>query len=387
MKAIEMKKGIYWVGGIDWDLRNFHGYLTQRGSTYNSYLIIDEKVVLIDAVKHYLHEELMERVASIIDPSKIDIVISQHVEMDHSGSIPKLMEFLPKNTPIYTSMMGEKGLKAHYGEGWNFIVAKPGDEISIGKKTLHFVPVPMVHWPDNMMTYLKEDKILFSNDAFGQHLASTERFDDEYPFDITMHEAKKYYANIVFPFDTQTQNALKAADDIDIEMIAPSHGLIWRKNVPAIVKEYHKWAHNESREKAVIVFDTMWHSTEMIANALKSELENKNIDVRFCSLQSNHISDIMTEILDAKYIFVGSPTLNNQMMPTVASFLTYMKGLKPRKRIAMAFGSYGWGGQSVGYVENELKETGLELLPQIRINYIPNKEALEKEVKDKLKDL
>ena len=375
MKAIQIKENVYWVGGVDWELRNFHGYLTQRGSTYNSYLIIDKKITLIDNVKYYLYDEMIQRISSIIDPSKIDIIIQNHVEMDHSSSLPMLMKVCP-NATIYCSPNGEKGLRLHYKQDWNFHPVQSGDSISIGERNIQFLLTPMVHWPDNMVSYCPEDKILYSNDSFGQHIASSERFDDEYPFNIIIEEARKYYANIVLPYGKQVQKELEAASTLNFDTICPSHGVIWRSHVAEIIAEYVKWASNQTEEKAVIVFDTMWKSTEKIATAIQNSFENKHVHVRMANLQCNHISDIMTELITAKYICVGSPTLNNNILPTVSAFLTYMRGLAPKNRIGLAFGSYGWGGQSVDIVENILKDCGFEILPQIRLQYIPDQTQL-----------
>ena len=223
---------------------------------------------------------------------------------------------------------------------------------------------------------------MFSNDSFGQHIASSERFDDEYPYNIIMEEAKKYYANIVLPYGNMVQKELKAAAKLDIEIIAPSHGLIWRKHIPQIVEKYKKWSENKADEKALIIYDTMWKSTEKIAVAVQDAFENMNIKTRKLNLRVNHISDIMTEVLNSKYICVGSPTLNNNMLPTVASFLTYLKGLAPKNRFGLAFGSYGWGGQSIGLVENELKSCKFDLLNKIKVNYIPRKQELKKITQD-----
>ena len=386
MKPSEIKKGVYWVGGIDWDLRNFHGYLTQLGSTYNSYLIIDEKITLIDGVKHYLFDEMLARISKIIDPRKIDYIIQNHIEMDHSGSLPKLMKLAP-NATIVTSSNGEKGLKLHYKKDWNFKIVSSGDSLNLGKRSINFVLTPMVHWPDNMVSYCPEEKILFSNDAFGQHIASSERFDDEYSFDVLMKEARKYYANIVLPYGTQVQKALEATAGLDIKIIAPSHGLIWRSKISEIVNEYQKWSSNRTEEMALIIYDTMWKSTMKIAYEIQNAFENCDIHTKMFNLQKNHISDIMTDILTAKYICVGSPTLNNNIMPTVASFLTYLKGLAPKNRVGLAFGSYGWGGQSVGIIYEILKNCGFEMLDKIRIQYIPDSKIL-KEIREKLvKDL
>lgn len=375
MKAVKIKEGIYWVGGIDWDLRNFHGYLTQRGSTYNAYLIIDEKITLVDNVKYYLFNEMIERISSIIDPEKIDYIIQNHVEMDHSSSLPMLKAICPK-AKIFTSPNGEKGLKLHYRKDWEYHAVKHGENISLGKRSITFVHTPMVHWPDNMLSYCPEEKILFSNDAFGQHIASSERFDDEYPINIILEEARKYYANIVLPYGKQVQKVLEAAGGLDFDTICPSHGLIWRKHLKDIITEYHKWATNEAEEKALIIYDTMWKSTEKMAAAIREAFEALDIPVHMANLQYNHISDIMTELITAKYVCIGSPTLNNNILPTVAAFLTYMKGLAPKDRIGLAFGSYGWGGQSVGIVEDILKECSFNLLPSFKVQYIPSAEQL-----------
>lgn len=375
MKAVPVKDNIYWVGAIDWDLRNFHGYLTQRGSTYNAYLVMDETITLIDTVKHYLCDEMMERISSVVDPAKIGCVISNHVEMDHSGSLPNVAAIAPQAV-ILTSQNGAKGLPAHFGTGLNIKAVTAGETFSTGRYTFSFIPTPMVHWPDNMLTYLTQERILFSNDAFGQHLATAERFDDEYPLDIIMQEARKYYANIVLPYGEQAKKALAAAAPLAIDVIAPSHGIIWRQHIPKILEAYQAWASHKTMEKAVIVFDTMWGSTQKIARAVARAFEHQGIRAMMMSLQTNHISDIMTEIIDAKYICVGSPTLNNNMLPTVSAFLTYMRGLAPKDRIGLAFGSYGWGGQSVGQVEEVLRECGFTLLESIKIKYVPDEDAL-----------
>lgn len=375
MKPVKIKENIYWVGGIDWNLRNFHGYLTQRGSTYNAYLIIDEKITLIDTVKHYLTDELLERISCIIDPSKIDYIVSNHVEMDHSGGLPRMMEIAP-NATIITSPNGEKGLKAHYKKDWNFKIVKGGDSLSLGRNTLDFILTPMVHWPDNMVCYLEQEKILFSNDSFGQHLSSSERFDDEIELAIVMEEARKYYANIVLPYSAQVTKALEQASKLDISMIAPSHGIIWRSHIKDIISSYLKWSSNTTDKKALVIYDTMWHSTEKIAYTIAKTLEDKGYTITMATLQNTHISDIMTDVINAEYICVGSPTLNNNILPTVASFLTYLKGLSPKGRKAIAFGSYGWGGQSPEIVKDYLTESGFEVVDTIKMKYIPSDDEL-----------
>ncbi len=375
MKAKKIVEGIYWVGGIDWNVRNFHGYLTQRGTTYNAYLIIDEKITLIDTVKPGLEKEMLARISSIIDPSQIDYVVSNHVEMDHSGALPIIMEKAP-NATIITCPKGDVGLKLHYKKDWNFKTVQTGDTVSLGKRTLEFILTPMVHWPDNMLTYVQEEKILFSNDAFGQHLATSVRFDDEYPLDIIILEARKYYANIVLPYPKPVRNALKASEKLDIQIIAPSHGVIWRQNVNTIIKEYHNWVSNKVKKKALIIYDSMWKSTEKIAYEIQTVFEDSGYAAPVFNLQFNHMSDIMTEVLTAEYVCVGSPTLNKNILPSVAGFLTYFQGLAPKGRKGIAFGSYGWGDQSIPKIVEFLSKSGIEIIDTYKVKFVPGDEEL-----------
>ncbi len=381
LQAHQIKPKVYWVGGIDWDIRNFHGYTTNRGTTYNAYLIIDKKIVLVDTVKHYLFDEKLALIHTVIDPAKIDYIISNHVEMDHSGSLPKLADVAP-NATIITSTRGEKGLQRHYKKNWKFEVMQSGDTLNIGKRTLHFVHFPMVHWPDSMVTYSPSDKLLLPNDAFGQHIASPERFDDELGWAIVREEAAKYYANIVLPYGGQVQKALAALTNLDIDMIAPSHGIIWRSHITDIIEEYTQWASHETKQRAVIVYDSMWGSTERIAHALQGGMEAEGIPVTMRNLKTTHISDVITDVLLSKTVLIGSPTLNNGMLPTMGAFLTYLKGLRPQNRIGFVFGSYGWGGQAVGEIEKILNDLLWDLPEKsININYVPDESELN-EVKN-----
>ncbi len=376
MNKVEIKPDIYWVGGIDWDIRNFHGYSTNRGTTYNAYLIIDKKITLVDTVKHYLYDEMMDRIKAIIDPSKIDYIVSNHVEMDHSGSLPRLLEIV-KNAKVITSTRGEKGLLRHYKKNLNLKVVESGDTISIGKRTLHFVHIPMVHWPDSMVTYIPSDKLLLPNDAFGQHIASSERFDDEIEWGILREEAAKYYANIVMPFGDQVKKALDVVSTLESDMIAPGHGIIWRSHIPEILKEYKRWANYESTGRAVIIYDSMWGSTEKIAKKLAEGIAEVGIPVNIRNLKTCHISDVITDVQDSKLVLIGSPTLNNGMLPSVGGFLTYLKGLKPRNRVGFVFGSYGWGGQAVKEIQKILESLSWDLpFDSVNINYIPNEDEL-----------
>ncbi|MFA5088721.1 MAG: FprA family A-type flavoprotein, partial [Candidatus Omnitrophota bacterium] len=341
----KIKEDIYWAGYVDWDLRVFHGYSTPSGSSYNAYLILDEKPTLIDTVKYYGFEEMLRRIREVIDPARIKYIISNHTEMDHSGSIERLLENCP-SAEVVCSPQGAEGLKRHFfpgnqpdGKNWNFKVVRTGDVLNIGKRQLKFFLMPMVHWPDSMATYSEQDKILFPNDAFGQHYASFERFADEVGLDIVYREAAKYYGNIVMPFGAQVLKVLEAILPLEKEMICPSHGLIWRRkeDLEGIIHLYRKWAQHETEKRVIIVYDTMWHSTEKMAMALSRFLEQENLPVKIMNLQNTHISDVVAEIVSSRAVLFGSPMLNNRILPTMASLLMYLKGLKPQKRLALTF--------------------------------------------------
>ncbi len=372
MSAIKIAENVYWVGSVDYDIREFHGYLTPFGTSYNAYLVIDEKITLIDSVKAPFYETMVENIREIVPVEKIDYIISNHVEPDHSGSIGKVAA-IAKDAIVFTSVNGEKGLKAYYGEGWNLKAVKSGERICSGKYSYTFLHTPMVHWPDNMVTYMQEQNILFSNDAFGQHIARACIFTDEIDQEVIFERAKDYYANIVLPFGAPVERVLQEASKLKIDIIAPSHGLVWRRDLVKIIEKYAAWAQNKTDEaKAVIVFDTMWDSTKMLAQQLFEELKRSGITAKIMNVREYHISQIMAELIDAKYIYVGSPTLNRNMMPTIAGFLCYMKGLAPKKRIGRAFGSYGWSGESIPQIEAVLKECGFEMQESIKAWYRPS---------------
>lgn len=377
LNAIEISPKVWWVGGIDWNERLFHGYTTEAGITYNAYLIMDEKITLIDTCKATFSNELVQRISQVVDPAKIDVVITNHVEMDHSGSLPVIHKIAP-NAQIYASAgAGVNEVKAHFGI--EATPVKSGDTLNIGERTLTFVTTPMVHWPDNMVTYSDVDQILFSNDAFGQHYATTKRFDDENDLCEIMKQAKKYYANIVWPYGMQAHKALEAVKGLELKMIAPSHGCIWRSHIDKILEKYEAWTTYQTEEKAVVVFDSMWHSTEMMAREICDSFIAEGISAKLIDVKASHISDIMTDLCDARYVAVGSPTLNSNMLPTIASFLTYMRGLSPKndQRIGLAFGSYGWAPLGPKQVYEELEKAKFNLpVPVITQQWIPSEENL-----------
>ncbi len=376
---VELVPKVYWVGAVDWIIRDFHGYLTEAGSTYNAYLIIDDKITLIDTVKAEFVPEMLARVAEIVDPEKISYIVSNHVEMDHSGGLPETIARV-KPEKVFCSHMGQKGLSRHFKEDWPFEVVKTGAELSLGRYTLSFLETPMLHWPDSMMTYLKEEQLLFSSDGFGAHLASSERFDDQlpdYPADYP-HQVKKYYANILMPFGPQVLKLFQTIGQLGLtfKMIAPDHGLIYR-NPNWVLEAYRDWAAAEASPKSLVIYDTMWHSTERLAEALVQGLVDAGVEAQLHHLRRTHYSDIMTEVLDAGLLLLGSPTLNNNLFPTVAEFLTYLKGLRPRNKAAAAFGSFGWSGEAVKLINQELEAMKLRVVHEgLRVKYIPDPEEL-----------
>ncbi len=377
MKPIEIAKGIYNVGAVDWNIRDFHGYSTNAGTTYNAFLIIDEKIVLIDTVKKEFADQMLDNISQIVDPKKIDIVISNHTEMDHSGGLPRVMHRIGEDKPLYCSKMGLKNLSRHFPQKWNYHAVENGEGLSLGKRTLTFLETRMLHWPDSMFTYLKEDKILFSSDGFGQHYAGPEKFDDEIG-DAIMPHAKKYFANILLLYSTKVLKLVETVMELGLEfdMICPDHGIIWRKDPGKIIEAYVKWSKQEPEKKALVVYDTMWHSTEAMAESIAEGIAEEGVEVKPMHLRKWNRSDIMTEVIDAKAIIVGSPTLNNQLFPTVADMLTYMKGLKPKNKIGAAFGSYGWSGESVKLINKELEVMKFDIIdPGIKIQYVPDKKG------------
>ena len=379
MKPIQIAKDIYDVGVNDWNIRDFHGYTTDLGTSYNAFLILDKKTVLIDTVKAEFADQLIDNISKIIDPKKIDYVISNHTEMDHSGSLPRVMHKVGEEKPLFCSKMGQKNLSRHFKQKWNYHPVENGEELSLGSRTITFLETRMLHWPDSMFSYLKEDKILFSSDAFGQHYAGMEKFDDLIG-DAIMPHAKKYFANILLLYSPLILTLVEHVTNLKLEfnMICPDHGILWRKDPGKIINAYVKWSRQEAKNKAVVIYDTMWHSTEKMAEAIVAGLSEQGIEARPMHLRKWNRSDIMTEVLDAKAIIIGSPTLNNGLFPTVSDFLTYMKGLKPKNKIGAAFGSYGWSGESVNLIKKELESMNIEIIdPGLKVQYVPDNQSLE----------
>ena len=372
--AIKVSEHVYWVGAIDWTVRDFHGYTTPHGSTYNAYLVMADDITLIDTVKAPFLDEMMARIKSVVDPAKIKYIVSNHSEMDHSGALPQTIDLI-KPEKVFASTVGAKTLKEHFHELSAIIPVKDGEVLSLGNMELRFMETRMIHWPDSMFSYLPADELLFSQDAFGMHLASLERFADEIPWATLEFEAATYYANIVLPYSPIVLKALQkvTATGWPIKIIAPDHGPIWRQDLGKILELYQKWAEQKPTKKAVVVYATMWHSTEKMAEAISEAMAEAGIQVRLMSMNEFHRSEVVYEVLDAGALIVGSSTLNNNILPQMADVMTYLKGLKPANLIGAAFGSYGWSGEAAGDLQEILKAMKIEIVAEpVKVKNVPD---------------
>ncbi len=372
---------VTWVGKIDWELTHFHGdeLSTDKGSSYNSYLIEDEKTALIDTVWQPYDTEFVARLQEVVDINKIDCIIMQHNEIDHSGALPELMRLIP-DTPIYCTAKGEQIIRGHYHQNWNFVRVKTGDTLNLGKHTITFIEAPMLHWPDTMFSYL-DCGILFSNDAFGQHFASESLYNDRVNSAELYYEAEKYYCNILNPFSPLVKKKIAdiTAMNLDIKLICPSHGLIWKDNPLQIVEQYARWADNYQENQITIVYDTMWNSTRLMAQAIAEGIEkaDKEVTVKLYNLSKEDKNDVLTQMFRSKAVLVGSPTINNGISHAVAGVLEMAKGLKFKNKKAAAFGSYGWGGEGVKLINERLAGMGLAVVNDgLRLQWVPDQDGI-----------
>lgn len=365
--SVPINDTITWVGTVDWELRSFHGeeYSTHRGSSYNSYLVRDEKTVLIDTVWAPFAKEFVRNLQQEIDLDKIDYIIANHGESDHSGALPELMRLIP-DTPIYCTANGVKSLKGQYHQEWHFRVVKSGDRLNIGTKELVFVEAPMLHWPDTMFCYLTVDNTLFSNDAFGQHYATERMFNDRVDQPELFQECIKYYANILTPFSPLVDRKIKefVGLNLPLDMICPSHGVVWRDNPLQIVTRYLEWAANYQENQITIIYDTMWDGTRKMAEAIARGITgaDRDVVVKIFNASRSDKNDIITEVFRSKAILVGSPTINRGILSAVAALLEEIRGLGFKNKKAAAFGAYGWSGESVKMLSERLKEGGFSLV-------------------------
>ena len=383
MDPVKIVEGVYWVGALDFNVRHFHGYSysTHNGTTYNAYLVVGEKVALVDAVSGPFSEEMFERISKVIDLSKIDYMISNHAEMDHSSTVPEVLRRVP-NAKLVCTEKAVDVLKKHYSDGWDIQTVKTGDELDLGGKTLRFYEAPMLHWPESMFTYYVEEELLMPNDAFGQHYATEKRFADEVDQNVLWREAEKYYANILWPLSRMVQRKIEEVVELGlpIKIIAPSHGLIFRKDPLQIVTRYLEWAKGErTSDKVVITWDTMWESTTKIARAIAEGISDEGLTPLLKLIPHNDRSDIMADLLEAKGILVGSPTLHNEFLPTVAPIVSDLETLKPVGKKAAAFGSIGWRGGAAEKIQEYMKRGKMDvIMDPFTVAWVPTKEELEK---------
>ncbi len=363
-KAVKITDKVWWVGAIDWNLAEFHGYHTHRGSTYNAYLVLGEKPTLIDTVKAPFKQEMYSRIASVIDPKEIKIIVSNHAEPDHSGALPEVIEELKPET-VYTSVNGVRILDAQFHIGEKLTAVKTGDSIDLGGLTMSFIETKMLHWPDSMFSYLKEEKILFSQDGFGMHLATDKLFVDENDWDVVEFEMEKYYANILLLYSPQVLKLLEVFPtlNLDVQYIATDHGPIWRgKDIAKPLELYKKFAEQKPQPRAVVVYDTMWGATDKMARSIADGIRSTGAGVTVCSMHSRSRSDVATAVMGAGALVAGSPTINNMLFPSVSDVLCYLKGLRPKNLMGFSFGSFGWSGEAAVQANDWLKQMGVEIV-------------------------
>ncbi len=379
-KAVKLTDKVYWVGAIDWNIRDFHGYTTRRGSTYNAYLILADRITLVDTVKAPFREELISRISSVVNPRDIRIIVSNHAEMDHSGCLHEMIDLI-RPEEVIASTMGVKTLGDIFHRDQKITAVKDGEEKSLGNMKLRFLETRMLHWPDSMFSYLPEDEILFSHDAFGMHLATLERFDDEIDPAILRYEGATYFANIILPYAPLVTRLLGrvAASGMNFKFIAPDHGPVWRRDIPGVIANYGQWAAQKPTLKAIVVYGTMWHSTERMARAIGEGLAAAGVAAKCMSMDVFHRSDIAYEILDAGALIVGSSTLNNNMLPQIADVLTYLKGLRPANLLGASFGSFGWSGEAAVHIGDVLKEMKVEIIgAPLKVQHAPTEDDLRR---------
>lgn len=359
---IKLAENIYEVGYIDWTVRDFHSYVTDRGATYNSYLVLDEKITLIDTVKAPYWQELLRSVSALADPAKVAYIVCNHAEPDHAGALPQILKAMPNATIVCDTKCRDILAGYHDISDWKFLIVKTGDTLSLGKRSLHFIETPMVHWPDSMLTYMPEEKILFSMDAFGQHYASSSKFDDLVPIEQVMEEAQIYYANIVMPYGPQVKKTLALAAGLDIRLIAPAHGVIWRKHLGRIIEAYKDWSICKPKAKVSVIYDSMWESTAQMAREIYEGACRDEVEVKLLRIRSVGNTRLVAEVLDSACVAFGSATLNQCMMPAMSSLLTYLRGLRPTGKTGFAFGSYGWGKGGPEEVHEQMQAMKFDVL-------------------------
>lgn len=379
-QAVKISEHVYWVGAIDWDLIEFHGYRTERGTTYNAFLVMADKITLIDTVKKRYEREFLSRIQSVVDLKDIDCIVSNHAEMDHSGLLPEIVAATNPET-VYASTNGAKALAEHFGDSVPVQPVADGASIDLGGMNLTFVETKMIHWPDSMVSFLDSDGILFSQDAFGMHLATSQLFAQDNDPEIMRHEAEKYYANIVLPYSKIVGKTLDAllGMNLPIKLIAPDHGPLWRgdADIQFVLDLYKRFVAQPPTDLAVVVYDTMWESTDIMAKAVAEGLRQGGARVQVFNMHNAHRSDVATAVMNAGALLVGSPTLNSGIFPSLADVLSYLKGLQPQNLVGAFFGSFGWNQKGMAELGESMEKIGLDIVAEpVAVKFIPTDDDL-----------
>ena len=379
--ATKLAENVYWVGAVDWGIRHFHNHelSTKHGSSYNAYLIVDEKTVLVDTVRRPFVPEMTARIREIIDPARIDMIIINHSEPDHAAGLPEIEKLAPQ-AEIICSRKGVQSIGRFFPGERKLTPVKSGDRIGLGKTSLRFLEIPLLHWPDSMATFVEEPGILFSNDAFGQHFASAFRFDDEVDAAELEYEALKYYANILSPFGSLIAPAADKLEAFDppVKMIAPSHGILWRKDPAGIIAKYRQWASQQPEPRAVILFATIWEGTRRMADALADGFADEGVDCRVLEMPASDRNDAIVDVFRSRTVLVGSPTVNANPLPDIMPILTEMKGLKLKNKIAASFGCHGWSGEATKIIQDALEKANFKIARDpLKVQWAPSPEDLE----------
>lgn len=378
MGSVKLTEGVYWVGAIDWDVRNFHGLTSPQGSTYNAYLVVDEKIALIDSVRPPETEILLRHISEIVDPARIDYVISNHSEPDHSGALGAVMEAAP-SARLYASKEGVKRLEKMFRAGWDMVGVGDSDELPLGNKTLKFINAPLLHWPETMFTYCPEAKVLFACDAFGAHIASSERFVDELGIERIMPYTKKYFAFLIASFRKAALQAMKKIDGLPIDFIGPSHGPVWRgEDIPKMLGAYAAWATLQLEPKATIVYGSMWGGTRAMAKAVADGVMAAGLQTRVFDIDHSDLSDIIAETFDSRLVLLGSPTFVSGIYPPMEAFIPYLRIPRDKTKKVGCFGSFGWAGGALKHLTQMLAAEGYNLVPDpLAFNFFPDDAGLD----------
>ena len=384
MKAVKIREDVFWVGVLDPELVVFDIVIpTEHGTTYNAYLVKGkEKIALIDTVKEPFKDDYLNLIGTIVDPKKIDYIVINHTEPDHSGALPYLIDFLPNITPVY-SKTAKTFVNSILHKEFNPIVVGDGDKLDLGGKTLSFVSAPFLHWPDTMFTYLEEEKILFPCDAFGAHYCSEQRFNDEIAEQKVVHDAFEYYYKCILrPFKDHIARAMDKIADLDIDIIAPSHGPILRSNASDYIEHYKNWAYktkNSSVKKKIsIIYVSSYGNTSKMAKCIARGAAIPGVEISLYNVTEVSMDEIVDEVEISDGIMIGTPTLNAKTPEPIFDILSKLVTLNVKGKAAAVFGCYGWSGEAIQMTEDILKSFRFKIVAgSCKLKMVPTEEELK----------